>query len=184
MGAVHGMNGVADGLRLPLDFTPDPTRVPLVPLVDAAKLEGPARALLEEIATFFAMPGPPNFYRAVASDPGYAADHWRYVHYLFSDGQLNRLPKHIIALAVSMAARSAYGIDFHFREARRLGLGDEALRELVFVTEQFHAVNKIGACLQLEPDMQVGLTRSRTGGASATTGTASGKGREQPWPAE
>ena len=53
------------------------------------------------------MPGPPNLYRALASDPGYATDHWRYVRHLFSDGRLARPAKHVIALAVSMAARSA-----------------------------------------------------------------------------
>ncbi len=157
VGTVHGMNGVADGLRLPLDFTPDPTRIPLVPLVDATAVAGPVKTLFDEIATFFAMTGPPSLYRALGKDPAYAADHWRYVRHIFSDGQLPRLSKSIIALAVSMAARSAYGIDFHHREARRLGLSDAAMWELVFVTEQFNAVNKIGDCLHLQPDMYEGL---------------------------
>lgn len=159
VGAVHGMNGVADGLRLPLDFTPDPTRIPLISLVDPATVDASVRTLFQEITGFFAMPGPPNFYLALASDPRYVADHWRYLRHLFSDGHLSRLHKSIIALASSMAARSAYGIDFHYREARRLGLGDDAMQELIFVTEQFHAVNKIATCLQLEPDMQAGLAR-------------------------
>lgn len=157
MGTVHGMNGVADGLRLPLDFTPDPARIPLVPMVDPAAAGGPVKELFAEIAEFFAMPAPPNVYRAIAHDPGYAASHWRYVRHIFSDGKLLRLHKSIIGLAVSMASRSAYGIDFHHREAKRLGLRDEAMWELVFVTEQFNAVNKIGDCLHLEPDMYVGL---------------------------
>ena len=163
VGAVHGMNGVADGLRVPLDFAPDPTRIPLLPLVDPETPDDPVRDLFREVSDFFAMPGPPNLYRVLASDPGYARDHWRYVRYLFSDGHLPRAHKSVIALAASMAARSAYGIDFHHREARRLGLSEAGMRELTFVTEQFHAVNKIGACLQLEPDMQVGLrSESRT----------------------
>ncbi len=157
MGTVHGMNGVADGLRLPLDFTPDPTRVPLVPLVDPAAAQGSVKGLFEEVAAFFGMSGPPNLYRALARDPQYAADQFRYVRYIFSDGHLPRLHKSVIALAVSMASRSAYGIDFHNREARRLGLSEDGLLELVFVTERFHAVNKIGDCLHLEPDMYVGL---------------------------
>lgn len=169
VGAVHGMNGVADGLRLPLDFTPDPTRIPLVPLVDPAAAEGPVKELFDEITAFFDMPVPPNLYRALAHDAGYMADQWRYVRYIFSDGQLPRLSKSIIALAVSMAARSAYGIDFHHREARRLGFSDAAMWELVFVTEQFHAVNKIGDCLHLEPDMYAGLTpRSAVAPAAIT----------------
>lgn len=167
VGTVHGMNGVADGLRLPLDFTADPTRVPLVPLVDPAVADGPVRTLFQEIATFFAMPGPPSLYRALAHDPAYAADHWRYVRHVLADGKLPQLSKSLIALAASMAARSGYGIDFHHREARRLGLTDAAMWELTFVTEQFHAVNAIGTCLHLEPDMQVGLRPRAAGGAPA-----------------
>lgn len=170
VGTVHGMNGVADGLRLPLDFTPDPTRVPLVPLVDPGAADGPVRPLLEEIAAFFDMAGPPHLYRALAHDPAYAADQWRYVRHILSDGRLPRLSKSLIALAVSMAARSAYGIDFYHRETRRLGASDAAMWELVFVTEQFHAVNKIGDCLQLQPDMQVGL-RPRGAGSAPKAGT-------------
>lgn len=157
VGTVHGMNGVADGLRLPLEFTPDPARIPLVPLVDPATAEGPVKALFNEVSAFFAMPAPPNLYRALGHDPAYAAGQFRYVRHIFSNGKLPRLHKAIIALAVSMASRSAYGIDFFHREARRLGLDDAAMWELVFVTEQFNAVNKIGDCLHLQPDMYEGL---------------------------
>jgi len=156
-GAVHGMNGVADGLRVPLDFTPDATRVPLVPLLEPSGVDEPVRALFAEIAAFFGMDGPPNLYRVLARDPGYAADHWRYVRYILDDGRLARRDKALIALATSMAARSPYGTDFHARHARHLGVDDTTLLELMYVMEQFHAVNKIGSCLQLEPDMQIGL---------------------------
>jgi alkylhydroperoxidase/carboxymuconolactone decarboxylase family protein YurZ len=157
VGAVHGMNGVADGLRVPLDFGQDPTRVPLVPLLEAGGAEADVQELFREIAAFFGMAGPPNLYRALAHDPGYAADQWRYVRYILDDGRLSRRDKALVALATSMAARSPYGTDFHARWARHLGADDATLLELAFVTEQFHAVNKIGSCLQLEPDMQVGL---------------------------
>lgn len=157
VGAVHGMNGIADGLRVPLDFSPDPTRVPLVPLLEPPEVGAPVTELFAEIAAFFGMDGPPNLYRALARDPGYAADHWRYVRYILDDGQLARRDKALIALATSMAARSAYGVDFHSRQVRRLGVDDAAFLELMYVTEQFHAVNKIGSCLQLEPDMHIEL---------------------------
>lgn len=166
VGAVHGMNGVADGLRVPLDFSQDPTRVPLLPLLEPSRVEAPVSALFAEIAAFFVMDGPPNLYRVLARDPGYAADHWRYVRYVLDDGHLARRDKALIALATSMAARSPYGIDFHSRQVRTLGVDDATLLELMYVTEQFHAVNKIGSCLQLEPDMHIGL-RPRTDVAAA-----------------
>lgn len=167
VGAVHGMNGVADGLRVPLDFGPDPTRVPLVPLLDPSEVQGPVRELFREIAAFFGMDGPPNLYRVLARNPGYAADQWRYVRYILDDGHLARRDKALVALATSMAARSPYGVDFHARHARRLGVDDATLLELASVTEQFHAVNKIGSCLQLEPDMHVGLRPGAAAGSAS-----------------
>jgi hypothetical protein len=41
-GVTHGLNAVADSLRLPLDFSPT-TRQSLVPLVDPARAGAPMR---------------------------------------------------------------------------------------------------------------------------------------------
>jgi alkylhydroperoxidase family enzyme len=43
-------------------------------------------------------------------------------------------------------------VDFHLREARRLGLTDQGLTEVVEVVQLFNTVTKIADALQLEPD--------------------------------
>ena len=55
-----------------------------------------------------------------------------------------------------MTAKSDYGVDFHLREARRLGLGDQALTEAVEVVQLFNTVTKIADALRLEPDFPAG----------------------------
>ena len=42
-----------------------------------------------------------------------------------------------------MTAKSDYGVDFHLREARRLGLSDPMLTEAVEVVQLFNTVTKL-----------------------------------------
>jgi len=61
----------------------------------------------------------------------------------------------------AMTAKSDYGVDFHLREARRLGLSDQALIEAVEGVQLFNAVTKIADALRLQPDSTRGdRTRS------------------------
>lgn len=66
--------------------------------------------------------------------------------------------KEVLAFAASMTGKSDYGVDFHFREARRLGLGDQALTEAVQVVQLFNTVTKIADALRLQPDFPAGST--------------------------
>jgi hypothetical protein len=52
-----------------------------------------------------------------------------------------------------LTTRSAFGTPFPQTEARRLGLGDRGVFELVGVTQMFSSYTKIADTLQLEPDM-------------------------------
>jgi alkylhydroperoxidase family enzyme len=51
-----------------------------------------------------------------------------------------------------MTGKSDYGVDFHLREARRLGLSEQALTEAIQVVQLFNTVTKIADALQLQPD--------------------------------
>ena len=102
--------------------------------------------------TFYAMDHVPAVYRWMARDGGFLQGYWRAVREAFSDRKLDRLTKEILAFAASMTAKSDYGVDFHLREARRLGLSDPMLTEAVEVVQLFNTVTKIADALQLQPD--------------------------------
>ncbi len=68
------------------------------------------------------------------------------------DRKLDRLTKEILAFAASMTGKSDYGVDFHLREARRLGMSEAMLTEAVEVVQLFNTVTKIADALQLQPD--------------------------------
>jgi AhpD family alkylhydroperoxidase len=150
-GVTHGLNSVADGLRLPLDFSPS-HRVPVLALPDPAQVPPDAREVLDEICAFYLMERPPAVFRHMARDPGFLRSYWAATRQAFTDRQLDRPTKEILALAASLSAKSDYGVDLHLREARRLGMSEQGLTEALEVVQLFNTVTKIADSLQLQPD--------------------------------
>jgi AhpD family alkylhydroperoxidase len=148
---------VADGLRLPLDFSPSP-RQALVPLVDPRAAGPEVKTVFEEIRSFYAMEQPPAVFRYMARDGAFLQSYWAATREAFIDRRLDRLTKEILALAASLTARSDYGVDLHLREARRLGLTEQGLTEAVEVVQCFNTVTKIADALQLQPDFDPRLS--------------------------
>lgn len=153
-GVTHGLNSIADGLRLPLDFSPS-TRMPAVAIVDDAAAEPEVKGVFEEIRAFYAMAAAPAIFRYLARDPGFLQSYWTATREAFSDRKLDRLTKEVLALAASVTAKSDYGVDLHLREARRLGLSERGLTEALEVVQCFNTVTKIADTLLLEPDFAV-----------------------------
>ena len=150
-GVTHALNAVADGLRLPLEFSPS-ARQPVLPLPDPADAPPGLKAVFDDIAGFYAMDRPPAVFRWMGRDVGFLQGYWAATREAFADRALDRLMKEILALAASMTGKSDYGVDFHLREARRLGLSDRALTEAIEVVQLFNTVTKIADALQLQPD--------------------------------
>ncbi len=150
-GVTHALNAVADGLRMPLEFSPL-TRTAAIPVPGAPEASPEVKALWDEIAAFYAMDRPPAVFRWMARDPIFLQGFWGATQEAFSDRALDRQLKEVLALAASITAKSDYGVDFHLREARRLGLSEQALTEAIEVVQLFNTVTKIADALQLQPD--------------------------------
>ena len=136
---------------MPLEFSAS-ARPPLLPLPDAAETSPAVKAVFDEIVGFYALDRPPAVFRWMARDVGFLQSYWEATRQAFTDRTLDRLMKEILALAASMTGKSDYGVDFHLREARRLGLSEGALTETVEVVQLFNTVTKIADALQLQPD--------------------------------
>ena len=150
-GVTHALNSVADGLRLPLEFSASP-RQPLVPVSDPPADDSEIQVLFHDIRSFYAVEHVPAVFRWMARDRGFLQSYWEATREAFMDRTLDRLTKEVLAFAASMTAKSDYGVDFHLREARRLGLSDQGLTEAVEVVQLFNTVTKIADTLGLQPD--------------------------------
>ncbi|RMF85919.1 MAG: hypothetical protein D6736_16370 [Nitrospinota bacterium] len=144
---------MADGMRVPLDFSDTPARRPLIKLVGFEEAPEAIRQIYREIMDFYHMDQVPNIFKVLAQDEGYLRDYWRAVRFVFTDRHLDRLTKEAVALAASLAARSDYGVDLHLREVRRLGLPEKGVLEILQIVQAFSCYNKIADGLQLEPEL-------------------------------
>jgi AhpD family alkylhydroperoxidase len=123
-----------------------------VPLPAGEDTSPEVKAIFSEIQAFYAMDRVPAVFRWMARDAIFLQGYWGAVREAFTDRKVDRLMKEILAFAASMTAKSEYGVDFHLREARRLGLTDQGLTEAVEVVQLFNTVTKIADALQLQPD--------------------------------
>ncbi len=147
--AVHGLIRLADGLRLPTDFDPAPRGTPLV---STTTPDQAAEKTLAEVAAFFSLDRAPGVFRAMARRSLYLRATWDFVRRALEPDLLSAGQKRLIALAVSAAAGSDYGIDLFAHDARRLGASEDALFETVAVVHRFAGLTKFATSLDLEPD--------------------------------
>jgi hypothetical protein len=68
-----------------------------------------------------------------------------------------------------VTARSDYGVDFHLREVRRLGLPEAGVLEALQVTQMFNGFTRIADTLGLVPD-DFAPVATGAGGASGPAG--------------
>jgi alkylhydroperoxidase/carboxymuconolactone decarboxylase family protein YurZ len=127
--------------------------LPPLPLVDEASVTGQLDELFAEIRAFYARPTVPLPFRVIARDPAYARDVWMATRRAFEDNRLSRRFKEALAFAVSLTARSPFGVSFHLDEMRRPGVGEAGVREVMGVAQMFSSYAKIADTLQLAPDM-------------------------------
>ena len=145
---------------MPLEFSPS-ARQPVLPLPDLAETSPELKAVFDEIVDFYALDRPPAVFQWMGRDVRFLQSYWAATRQAFSDRTLDRPMKETLAFAASMTGKSDYGVDFHLREARRLGLSDQALTETVEVVQLFNTVTKIADALQLQPDFDPRPTRPR-----------------------
>lgn len=101
----------------------------------------------------------PNFWRVLATNPDHLEMVWNQLKLLMHpeaagrQSKLDPLTREIIALAVSATNGCAYCINSHTAAARKLGLDEEALGEVLAVTGLFNKTNSLADGYQIEPDV-------------------------------
>jgi AhpD family alkylhydroperoxidase len=146
VGVTNALNVTADGLIAPggeaLLSPPEPAEV-------SAKVV----SVYEEIRRFYNRADVPLVFRILAFDALYLAEFWQALQHAFSDKQLSRRFKEVLAFAVSLTTRSVFGTSLHLEQMRRFGVTDRGVMEIIGVTQMFSSYTKIADTLQLEPDM-------------------------------
>jgi AhpD family alkylhydroperoxidase len=101
----------------------------------------------------------PNFWRVLATNPDHLELVWTRLKALMHPEAAGRTPRldpvtrEIIALAVSATNGCAYCVNSHTAALRKLGLGVEALGEVLAIAGLFNSTNAIADGYQIEPDV-------------------------------
>ena len=136
--------------------------MPTAVMVEYDQATPEVRAVYDEIMAVKSIDFVPNFWKTLASHPPLLARVWRGLDEAMRPGALDALTKEMVALAVSATNGCTYCIRSHTAAARKLGMDDAMLGELMAVVGTFNQTNRLADGYQVEVDVQ--LMRATEGG--------------------
>ena len=93
-----------------------------------------------------------NFWKALAHDPATLRRTWQSVKEIMAPGALDELTKEMIYLAVSATNQCGYCIASHTAAARKAGMTDAMLAEVMAVVGMANESNRLASGYQVEID--------------------------------
>jgi AhpD family alkylhydroperoxidase len=93
-----------------------------------------------------------NFWKALAHDPATLRRTWQSVKEIMAPGELDALTKEMVYLAISASNQCGYCIASHTAAARKAGMTDRMLAELLAVVGMANESNRLASGYQVEID--------------------------------
>ena len=93
-----------------------------------------------------------NFWKALAHDPATLRRTWQSVKEIMAPGALDALTKEMIYLGVSASNQCGYCIASHTAAARKAGMTDQMLSEVMAVVGMANESNRLASGYQVEID--------------------------------
>lgn len=124
----------------------------LVPLVSDEDADPEVAAVFADIRAVRQSEYINNFWRALANDPPMLQRVWSQVKEVMGPGELDPLVKEMIYVAVSVANNCEYCIRSHTAAARKKGLTDAQLGELLSVVALASQTNRLATGYQVPVD--------------------------------
>lgn len=126
----------------------------LVRLVEYAEASPQVRAVYDEIMAARGTDWINNFWKALANDPALLRRLWDSVQQVMAPGALDALAKEMVYLAVSATNNCEYCSFSHTAAARRKGMTDAMLMELMAVVGLANETNRLANGLRIPVDEQ------------------------------
>lgn len=128
------------------------TDIPTVRMVEYEDADEAVRAVYDDIMARRGISFVPNFWKTVAVHPPTLERLWKQLDAVMAPGRLDTLTKEMIAIAVSATNGCEYCTWSHTAAARKLGLDDETLGELMSVVGLFNQTNSMASGMRVPPD--------------------------------
>ena len=126
--------------------------MPILKTVSENKAKGKIKKIYDEIKKTRRINKIPNFWKTLANDPTTLERTWRSLVQVMQKGSLDPLTKEIIYIAVSMTNSCEYCIRSHTFAAKKKGLTDNMLKELISVVAMANETNRLVEFYQVEVD--------------------------------
>jgi AhpD family alkylhydroperoxidase len=123
-----------------------------VKLIEYAQAPAEVRAVYDDIMATRKTDYINNFWKALASHPPTLRRTWDTLKSVMAPGALDALTKEMVYLAVSVTNGCDYCTASHTASARRQGMTDEMLGELMAVVGMANETNRLADGYQIEID--------------------------------
>jgi len=127
----------------------------LVKFIEYADASPEVRAVYDDIMATRKVDWITNFWKALASDPATLKRTWESIKQVMAPGELDALTKEMVYIAVSVTNGCDYCIQSHTAGARKAGMSDGMLAELIAVVGMANETNRLVNGYQIEIDERV-----------------------------
>ena len=120
--------------------------------ISEKKAKGKVKTIYDEIKKVRKIKKIPNFWKTLANDPSTLERTWNSLQQVMKKGVLDPLTKEMIYVAVSMTNSCEYCIRSHSLAAKKKGMTDDMLKELIAVVGMANETNRLVESYQVEVD--------------------------------
>ena len=120
--------------------------------ISEKKAKGKIKKIFEDIKKTRKISKIPNFWKTLANDEETLERTWKSLKQVMKKGSLDPLTKELIYVAVSMTNSCEYCIRSHTAAARKKGMSNSMLNELIAVVGMANETNRLVESYQVEID--------------------------------
>lgn len=124
----------------------------LYPFVEEAAASAEVRAVYEDIKATRKVDWINNFWKVLANNPAGLKQTWTSLKQIMAPGTLDSRTKEMLYLAVSISNGCDYCTVSHTAAARKAGMTDAMLHELIAVVGMANETNRVVQAYRVEPD--------------------------------
>ena len=125
------------------------------PFIEEAAASPEVRAIYEDIKKTRNVDWINNFWKVIANDPAMLKRTWDSLKQIMAPGALDARTKEMVYLAVSITNGCDYCTVSHTAAARKAGMTDAMLHELISVIGMANETNRMVNAYRVEPDPQL-----------------------------
>ena len=126
--------------------------MPFFKTISEKQAKGKVKKVFDDIKKTRKIKKIPNFWKTLANDPSTLERTWNSLQQVMKKGALDPLTKEMIYVAVSMTNSCEYCIRSHSLAAKKKGMTDDMLKELIAVVGMANETNRLVESYQVEVD--------------------------------